>query len=201
MQPKQVHNWSYSKNSKGFTLVLDKHIVNKETTDLFNTVFIDLPLKTENILRPFFENLIQESNKKDGLGQGIVLSGIIYLLNQLKRFALDEGHDKKAQSKTALKFMKLVSDTLSENLTVNTYAEKLHLTTERLVELCRESYGQSPKSIILDKKMTEAKRLLYFTDKTISQVAYQLGFDDSSYFSRLFKRKTGLSPTDFKSTR
>lgn len=200
-QPKQVHNWSYSKNSKGFILMIDKHIINKETIGLFKTVFIDLSSQTNTTLYYLFKNLIKEFNKNDELSQSIVLSGISYLINQLKRFALDEDLSKKAKPKTALEFSKLVSETLSENLSVNIYAEKLNLTTERLIEVCQKSYGQSPKSIILDKKITEAKRLLYFSDITISQVAYQLGFEDSSYFSRLFKQKTNLSPTEFKSTR
>lgn len=201
MQPKQVHNWSYSKHSKGYTLVIDKHIINKETVNLFNTVFIDLSPQTITRLKHLFKNLIEEFNQKDDLSESILLSGIFYLLNQLKRFALDEIHSKKITSKPALRFSKIVSDTISENLSVNTYAQKLNLTTGKLVEICQQSYGQSPKSIILEKKITEAKRLLYFTDSTISQVAYQLGFEDSSYFSRLFKRKTGFSPSDFKNTR
>jgi len=200
MQPKQVHNWSYSKDSKGFTLVITTHLINKETIDLFNTVFIDLPLEVKKDLKLVFQNLIKEYNKNDKLSETIVLSGISYLLNQLKRFALEPRHTEKVKSKTALKFSRLVSETLSENLSINDYASHLNITTERLIEICQKSYGQSPKSIILDKKITEAKRLLYFTNKTISEIAYQLGFTDSSYFSRLFKQKTKLSPSDFKST-
>ena len=97
--------------------------------------------------------------------------------------------------------MKIVTETISDNKTVSDYAKSLNLTNEKLVEICQESYGQGPKALILEKKITEAKRLLYFTDKTISEIAYDLGFDDNSYFSRLFKLKTGISPTDFKNTR
>ena len=198
MQPKQVHNWSYVKGSKGFTLVIDNHLIHKETIDLFNTVFIDLSCESKNKLKTLFENLIEESHKKDKLSDAIVLSGIFYLLNQLKRFALDEKYSEKIKSKTALNFSKLVSETISKNLTVYDYANHLNMTPERLVDICQKSYGQSPKSLILDKKITEAKRLLYFTDKTINEIAYLLGFMDSSYFSRLFKKKTKLSPSDFK---
>ena len=102
---------------------------------------------------------------------------------------------------TTLEFSKLVGTTISQNLTVKDYADQLHLTVEKLNELCKENYGQNPKNIILEKKITEAKRLLYFTDLSIKEIAFQLGFEDSSYFSRIFKLKTNLSPSDFKSTR
>ncbi|WP_282088932.1 helix-turn-helix domain-containing protein [Aquimarina algiphila] len=200
MQPKQVHNWSYSKGSKGFTLVIANHLINKEIIDLFNIVFIDLPLEAKSHLKILFNNLIKEFNKNDKLSETIVISGIYYLINQLKRFALELKFNEKVKPETALKFSKLVLETLSQNLSINDYANRLNITTERLVEICQKSYGQSPKAIILAKKITEAKRLLYFTNKSVSEVAYQLGFTDSSYFSRLFKQKTKLSPSDFKST-
>lgn len=201
MQPKQVHNWSYSKGSKGFTLVIANHLMSKEIIDLFNTVIIDLPLETQSHLKLLFNNLIEEFNKKDKLSEAIVLSGIYYLINQLKRFALEPKFSEKVKPETASKFSKLVSETLSKNLSINYYANSLNITPEKLVEVCQKSFGQSPKSMILDKKITEAKRLLYFTNKSVSEIAYQLGFTDSSYFSRLFKKKTKLSPSNFKSTR
>lgn len=201
MRPRQVHNWSYAKESKGFTLVLANHLVTKETINLFNTTFIDLPMGANNNLRPLLENLILESKKNDKLSEDIVLSGISHLLFRLKRYALNESYSKKIISKTALKFSKMVSETISENLPIIYYATNLNLTPERLIEICQKSFGQSPKSIILNKKVTEAKRLLYFTEKSIGEVAYEVGFDDSSYFSRIFKRKTGISPSRFKSTR
>ncbi len=200
MQPKQVHNWSYAKASKGFTLVIANHLINRENIDLFNTVFIDLPVEAKSNLNQLFNNLIEEFNKNDHLSEAIVYSGISYLLNQLKRFALEPKFSEKTKPETALKFSKLISETLSQNLSINDYADRLNITSEKLVEVCQKSYGQSPKAMILDKKITEAKRLLYFTDKSVSEVAYQLGFTDSSYFSRLFKQKAKLSPSDFKST-
>ena len=106
---------------------------------------------------------------------------------------------KEVKSKTNLKFSKLVSDTISENLSVNEYASRLNLTVDKLNEICKKNYGQSPKTIILEKKITEAKRLLYFTDLSVKEIAFHLGFEDSSYFSRIFKQKTNLSPTEFKS--
>lgn len=201
MQPKQVHNWSYSKESKGYIIVFDKHFANAFQLDVMNIAFFDLSPKTTQLLKPLFENLIEESNLNDKLSEKIIASGISYLLFQLKRLANDFEQNKCIKPKNILKFSKLVLNTISENLSVKDYADRLHLTVEKLNKICKESYGQNPKTIILDKKITEAKRLLYFTDLSVKEIAFQLGFEDPSYFSRIFKQKTKRLPSNFRSTR
>lgn len=199
IQPKQVHNWSYSKNSNGYIIVFDKHLL-KEIADFPDKPFFDLPNKHTKLLKPLFENLIEEFNKNDQLSEKTIVQGISYLLLQLKRLSDENPQNEESKSKTALKFLKLVSENICENFSVNEYASKLNLTVDKLNEICKKNYGQSPKTIILEKKVTEAKRLLYFTDLSVKEIAFRLGFEDSSYFSRIFKQKTNLSPTKFKST-
>lgn len=198
MRPKQVHNWSYSKNSNGYIAVFDKYLL-KQITGFADTPFFDLSNKNIKLLKPLFENLIEESNKNDKLSEKTIVQGISYMLLQLKRLSNQIPQSKEIIPKTILEFSKLVSDKICENLSVNEYASKLNLTVDKLNEICKENYGQSPKTIILEKKITEAKRLLYFTDLSVKEIAFRLGFEDSSYFSRIFKQKTNLSPTEFKS--
>ena len=198
MRPKQVHNWSYSKKSNGYIAVFDKHLL-KKTTDFVDKAFFDLSERNTKFIKPLFENLIEEFKKNDKLSEKTIIQGISYLLLQLKRLSNEYSQNKEIKSRTILKFSKLVSDTICENISVNEYASKLNLTVNKLNEICKVNYGQSPKTIILEKKITEAKRLLYFTDLSIKEIAFQLGFVDSSYFSRIFKQKTNLSPTEFKS--
>ena len=199
MRPKQVHNWSYSKNSNGYIIVFDKYFL-KEVTDFVDNPFFDLSDKNTQFLKPLFENLIKEININDKLSEKTIIQGIPYLLLQLKRLSNENPKNKEIKPKTILKFSKLVSDNICENISVNEYASKLNLTADKLNEICKENYGQSPKTIILEKKITEAKRLLYFTDLSVKEIAFRLGFEDSSYFSRIFKQKTNLSPTEFKNT-
>ena len=200
MHPKQVHNWSYSKNSKGYILVFDKHFIKEFPLQLLRTVFFDVSLKDRQLLQPLFENLIEESNRNDKLSETMVASGVSFLVLQLKRLAACQKPNEKVHSETMLKFSELIAHSISENLSVKAYAERLHITVDKLNEICKKSYGQTPKTIILNKKITEAKRLLYFTDLSVKEIAFQLGFEDSSYFSRLFKQKTKHSPTHFKNT-
>lgn len=199
MQPKQVHNWSYSNNSNGYIAVFEKHLIKELSFEFAENPFFDLSPKKTKLLKPLFENLIEEFRQNDELSEKAIIQGISYLLLQLKRLSNEIPKNKGNKSKIFLKFSKLVSITICENLSVKDYAEKLNITVDKLNEICKENYGQSPKTIILDKKITEAKRLLYFTDLSVKEIAFQLGFGDNSYFSRIFKQKTNLSPTKFKS--
>lgn len=199
MHPGQVHNWTYSKESKGYILVFDKHIVKDLPPESIPAVFFDLTSKDIRLLKPLVENLIEESSHKDRLFEETVVSGISYLLFQLKKHTINL-QQEKVKSASILAFSKLVSNTISENLAVTDYAQRLHITVDKLNEICKIHYGKSPKTMILEKRMTEAKRLLYFTDLSVKEIAHRLGFQDSSYFSRVFRRKTKMYPTAFKST-
>ena len=70
-----------------------------------------------------------------------------------------------------------------------------------LIEICQEILQMTTTSVIVQRVILEAKRML--TDKrlTVNEIAVALGYDDYSYFSRLFKKQVGKSPTDFRLSR
>lgn len=72
------------------------------------------------------------------------------------------------------------------------------LSPDHLWHLFKEARGVTPKQLMIDLRMTEAKRLLRETDMTVFQVADALGYDDASYFSRQFKQSVSMSPAAFK---
>ncbi|PCJ60540.1 MAG: hypothetical protein COA79_08180 [Planctomycetota bacterium] len=87
---------------------------------------------------------------------------------------------------------------LSSELTVPQLAEESHLTTSHFSKLFKEETGQSPISFIRNNRINCAKALLISSDKTISKIALECGFEDHFYFSRTFKQIVGLSPKQFK---
>lgn len=96
------------------------------------------------------------------------------------------------------KFMMLVSEYFNEKRNVSDYAEMLHITPNYLNELCSENLGMTAKALIEEQVMLEIKRLLFHTDLSVKEIAYQLNFDDPSYFVRRFKEKTGFTPAAFR---
>lgn len=94
-------------------------------------------------------------------------------------------------------FNVLVEMHFREAHNVSFYAEKLFKSPKTLSNSFAKLHT-SPLQIIHDRIILEAKRLLIYTDKTAKEIAYDLGFDDASHLSRLFKKHTQLSPSDFK---
>ncbi len=78
------------------------------------------------------------------------------------------------------------------------YADLLHKSPKTLSNLFAKYNNKSPLQIVQSRIMLEARRLLTYTDKAISDIAYEIGYDDLQSFSRFFKSREGLSPKDFK---
>ncbi|MFD2148241.1 AraC family transcriptional regulator [Mucilaginibacter antarcticus] len=78
------------------------------------------------------------------------------------------------------------------------YAQALHVTPHHLNAVIKKATGKTVTAVISDRIMLEAKRILVHTDTPIGQIAHQLGFNDFSYFSRLFKKRNQLSPDKYR---
>ncbi len=94
-------------------------------------------------------------------------------------------------------FNALVEFNFRKEHAVSFYAEKLFKSPKTLSNYFAK-FEKSPLKIIHDRIILEAKRLLIYTDKTAKEIAYEIGFDDASHLSRMFKKHTSLSPSEFK---
>ncbi len=83
-------------------------------------------------------------------------------------------------------------------LTVGYLAEQLHLTSNYLSDALRSLTGQSAQQHIHEKLIEKAKGYLTTTNLTVSEIAYNLGFERSQSFNKLFKNKTEMSPLEFR---
>lgn len=81
---------------------------------------------------------------------------------------------------------------------VQFYADQLHKSSKTLANFFALYNHKSPLAIIQERIVLEAKRLLIYTDKSAKEIAYNLGFEDTAYFSNFFKRHTSYSPQNFR---
>ncbi len=81
---------------------------------------------------------------------------------------------------------------------VSFYADKMNTSVRNLNHLCSKIFGKSVSEIIETRKLIEARRLLLASNQTISEIGFALGYREKSYFTRVFRRKTGLTPTEFR---
>ncbi|REC48872.1 helix-turn-helix domain-containing protein [Chryseobacterium pennipullorum] len=78
------------------------------------------------------------------------------------------------------------------------YAELLRISPKTLTHKFKALHLDSPNQFIINRILLEAKRLLFYTDKPVKEIAYDLGYEDPAYFNRLFTSKTGSTPASFR---
>ncbi len=87
---------------------------------------------------------------------------------------------------------------VSDNIDLQAMAMEYGVGYDQLRKQFKQYTGVSPHQYFLEMKIMRARELIVSTDKTIQEISYELGFDSIYYFSRLFKKKTGVSPTTLR---
>ncbi|SDG62478.1 Helix-turn-helix domain-containing protein [Chitinophaga filiformis] len=154
--------------------------------------------------------IIQEelNSRIDDFSHEVIIAQIELLLSYAKRFYKRQFLTRQAATGDLLqKFEELLNSCFSEVKplyqgvpTVQYLAEQLNYTSNYLSDMLRSLTGLNAQQHIHEKLIEKSKELLTTTNLTISEIAYQLGFEHSQSFSRLFKTKTNLSPVQFRQT-
>ena len=127
----------------------------------------------------------------------LIQSEIYTLLLELERMSLPVSSTSIVPD-ILNKYKVLIERLFTEEHQVQKYAALLGVTPNYLNVLTRKHWGKSALDLINDRVILEVKRLLLRTDYDISEIAYRVGFNELSYFSRFFKRNTGMTPLQFR---
>lgn len=92
----------------------------------------------------------------------------------------------------------IISHNLHHNITVDDLAHAVSLSKYHFIRTFHDAFGLSPMKFIALEKVRQAKYLLTYTSETIASISESLGFATPSYFSKMFKHMTGLSPSDYR---
>jgi AraC family transcriptional activator of pobA len=133
--------------------------------------------------------------------EALLMTLLVEIL-RLARHEADDPHRRTSGANAALvaTFRELIEGRFRSGDGVQAYADALKVTPKRLRTASLSVAGAPPLQMIQDRVTLEAKRALLYSNKTIAEVAYDLGFDDPAYFSRFFARATGQSPRAFRAT-
>ena len=154
----------------------------------FSTPYQDIDKEEISFVETVLKKMLVEEDKQK---QEIAISYFISLLKKGRTIY-------RSQDTLIFKYKKLLMENIHTDLPITAYAERLKTTPETLSELCKVQTGLSAKQLQLDMKITEAKRLLLYTSLNINEIAFKLGFEDNSYFAKIFRQKTSFSPTAFQ---
>lgn len=121
------------------------------------------------------------------------------LLMAYESYEIKNENELKSNSITLYNnFIHLLENHKFEKKTVKDYAKMLNITPGYLNMITKSEVGKRAGEVIRDKTIFEAQRMLLFTSSSISEIAYKMNFDDNSYFWKLFKKTTGLSPKEYR---
>ena len=94
----------------------------------------------------------------------------------------------------------LIELTYRNNLDLRFYSQRLNISERRLNRFTAKTFGKTVYELIQDRVHEDAIRLLEYTSIPVKLIALDLGVCDAAYFSRCFKKKTGLSPREYRKT-
>lgn len=214
VSPGQVHQVITPEEPRGWVVTFSKsflqyhHISEEfiERINLFNGFEerppLFLPKNVAEKMQAIFEMMESDygspSEYQIGLLSAYLKIFLIHCVNicDLGEREISEEHGGKSILKN---FKKLVETHFRKWHKVSEYAEQMTITPKYLNQVVKSLVGQTAKEVIQEKIILNAKRELKYSDKSIKEIAYELGFADPLYFSHFFKKCAGSSPSAFKS--
>jgi len=171
-----------------------------------NNKALFLSEKEERIILNLFESIKQEcQNNTDQFSQDVLIANIELLLVHIDRYYNRQFLTRKNISNDTLSQMEEVLNSYFENdntqlPTVQFIADKLNLSPIYLSDLLKNLTGLTAQQHIHEKLIEKAKELLSTTNLSVSEIAYQLGFEFPQSFNKLFKKKMDQTPLEFKNS-
>lgn len=214
MIPGQVHSWNFEGAVDGYIVNFSDNLFRSfllnpnylERFHFFDGISEDsvcqVPSGVQRKVTQLFEELLEEAGAGSNIDGDIDM--IKLLLMQL--FLIVEksckSNNKKVipQQKQVLlrNFRRLIDQHYLFIKLPKEYADLLYITPNHLNALCQDLLGKTAGELIRDRIILEAKRLLTNADMTIAEIAYNLNFQDNSYFNRFFKKNVGATPDEFR---
>ena len=167
----------------------------------FNVVVIALDAQQQTVFNNTVLEMIAEINQDDLLKVEMLKNLLKNLLIRSNRlFRSQQAADMQDDSNIdfARKFSELVEKHYLKEKQVEFYAEKMCIAPATLTKKLQKYGSEAPSRIIKNRILTQAKRHLIYSDKSVKEIAFLLGYDDPHYFSRLFLKETHTAPSDYR---
>jgi len=128
-----------------------------------------------------------------------LLSALFTMIESERRKAEpSENSINKTQNTTFRNLLQILEENYHRPVGVEFYAEKLFMSVRNLNNICHNIMQMSVSEIIETRKLIEAKNLLTNTDKSISEIGFELGYSEKAYFTNVFKKRAGQTPSEFR---
>lgn len=214
LAPGQIHKLNQLTESEGYVIRFSPAVFQHEQ-DFMNSV-LDTCLFDSNTSCPViqlddsniavFENLFGQLHEEfliqDVNAGDIICSYLKILISQINRIKRKKSSEQVPINDADYKLFRALKIAIEKNYkeyhSVQFYADLLNVQARTLNAATRKYAERSTSEIIQERLLLEAQRILYHEDKRVKEICYELGFDDPAYFTRFFKKHTGLAPQFYK---
>lgn len=210
LQPGQMHHWNLSDDIEGFVIFYSQEMYNlyfgQKSIDEY-PFYSSVNNKPEMVfdqaeskaIVPYFDSMISEIRGNKILKQDKIMNLLDIIHIEIARkynvTHLYEAHSYNVKIKD---FEVLLEGYFKTQKLPSFYASRLHITLKHLNRICNEILKKTTTEVIIDRVILETKRMLMDKKLTVNEIATAVGYDDYSYFTRLFKKHVGMTPTAFR---
>ncbi|MEF3302582.1 AraC family transcriptional regulator [Paenibacillus sp. GYB003] len=182
-------------NERGYTDALNALFSDQLTVVEYNLNFY---LVVSMLLRLFGQHSLPLLNELNGL---ITDKGIMNV-TAVKQFLLTKFYEYREYADDpknyARQIAEYIADHYAENFSLDDMAGHLGITKQHLIGVCKKSYNRTPIDYLNEYRIETAKRLLADADTKISEIGLKTGFNSNSYFTKVFKQHTGITPSEYR---
>ena len=209
LSPGEIHHWAVLENVGGIALFFTEEFYtslaggknllyqNRFFSNPENRV-IFLQDKDVEFLNSLFEFLDREQKRPEGGSASYIHAGIdMYLALLDRNYGNETAESINSHQGVLLKLKGIIQASLPAPPSLRVAADELGLSSGALKQVLKDS-DNTLKQMVIDAQIMESKRRLLYTGESIHEISVAVGFNDQSYFARLFKKRTELTPLDFR---
>jgi AraC family transcriptional activator of pobA len=212
MIPGQVHSWHFENGVDGYIVHFNEALFttflqHKDYLERFyflrghaENAVCQIPAAQQAGVERLFKSLLCEATENEQPDIDMLRLRLLELFITIGRTCSSKKSKSVPQQKlTVLRsFQQLIDKNYRTIRLPKEYADLLYITPNHLNALCQDLIGKTAGELIRNRTLLEAKRLLTNSDMTVTEIAYDLHFEDNSYFNRFFKKSEGITPEEFR---
>ena len=185
---------------------LHKRFIPQSNFNFYSTFIDDINFKLDvdfcsTTMHDLCEIMLRE-NAQEPVDYTMIRHLLNAVLSKLESATKKQFLDPKVAGNSQLitfnNFLQILEYNFKRPVGVDFYADKLNMSARNLNLISQAVFGKSITEIIETRKLIEARQLLLNSEKTISEIGFELGYNEKSYFSRVFHKKTGTTPSGFR---